>query len=84
MKAKKRERYRIRIKEVEADLLKFGLSAGSVRKLIYRYPVGVLERLVEATKKRQPDEPASYFLSGLKKSSIKHRVQPDLTEDEEI
>jgi len=84
MKAKKRERYRIRIKKVEADLLEFGISAGSVRKLIYRYPVGVLERLIEATKKRQPDDPASYFLNGLKKSRMKHSVQRNLTDDEEV
>jgi len=84
MKAKKREPYRIRIKKVEADLLEFGISAGSVRKLIYRYPVGVLERLIEATRKRQPDDPASYFLNGLKKSTMKHRVQRNLTDVEEI
>ena len=84
MKAKKRERYRLRVKEVEADLLKFGISAGSIRKLIYRYPVGVLERLIEATKKRQPDDSASYFLNGLKKSTMKHRVQRNLTDDEEV
>jgi hypothetical protein len=84
MKAKKRERYRIRVKEVEADLLKFGISAGSVRKLIYRYPVGVLEKLIEATRKRQPDDAASYFLNGLKKSRMKHRVQRNLTDVEEI
>jgi hypothetical protein len=84
MKAKKREHYRIRIKEVEADLLKFGISAGSVRKLIYCYPVGVLERLIEVTKKRQPDDPDSYFLNGLKKSRMKHRVQRNLTDIEEV
>jgi hypothetical protein len=84
MKAKKRERYRIRVKEVEADLLDFGVSAGSVRKLIYRYPVGVLERLVEATRKRQPDDPGSYFLNGLRKSTMKHRVQRNLTDVEEM
>jgi len=60
------------------------ISAGSVRKLIYRYPVGVLERLIEATRKRQPDDPASYFLNGLKKSTMKHRVQRNLTDVEEI
>jgi len=84
MKEKKKERYRMRIKEVEADLLKFGLSAGSVRKLIYRYPVGVLERLIEATKKRHPNDPASYFLNGLKKSRMKHGVQRNLTDVEEV
>ena len=84
MEAKKRERYRIRIKEVEADLLKFGISANSVKKLIYRYPVGVLEKLIKATKKRQPNDPANYFLNGLKKSRMKHSVQPNLTDVEEV
>ena len=67
MKAQKKERPWIRIKRVEADLLKFGISTGSVRKLIYCYPLGVLERLIKATEKRQPVEPAIYFLNGLKK-----------------
>jgi len=75
MRAQKEEKYWIRIKRVEADLLKFGISAGSVRKLIYCYPIGVLERLIKATEKRQPEEPATYFLNGLKKSRMKHRPE---------
>ena len=81
MGAKKKEKYWIRITRVEADLLKFGLSAGSVRKLIYCYPVGLLERLIKATEKRQPSEPASYFLNGLKKSRMKHRLQHNLSKN---
>jgi hypothetical protein len=73
MKAQKMEKYWIRIKRVEADLLKFGISTGSVRQLTYCYPIGVLERLIKATEKRQPREPAAYFLNGLKKSRMKHR-----------
>jgi hypothetical protein len=64
-------------------LLKFDISPNSVRKLTYCYPIGVLERLIEATKKRQPSEPATYFLNGLKKSRMKHRPQLDSMEDEE-
>jgi len=82
MRTEKKERYGIRIQRVEADLLKFGISAGRVRKLIYCYPVGVLERLSKATEKRQPSQPAIYFLKGLKKSRMKHRPQPNLIEDE--
>jgi len=77
------EKYWIRIKRVEADLLKFGISAGSVRKLVYCYPIGVLEKLIKATEKRQPREPSSYFLNGLKKSRMKHRTEATLIEDED-
>jgi len=83
MKTLKQEKYWIRIKKVENDLLKFGISTGSVRKLIYRYPVSVLERLIKATEKRQPGEPATYFLNGLKKSRMKHRPEVTLIRDED-
>jgi hypothetical protein len=75
MKAEKKENYWIRIKRVEADLLKFGISSGLAKKLIYCYPLGVLERLIKATEKRQPGEPATYFLNGVKKSTMKHGLQ---------
>ena len=68
-------RYWVRIKRVEADLLKFGISTGLARKLIYSYPLGVLERLIRATEKRQPRERATYFLGGVKKSRMKHGLQ---------
>jgi hypothetical protein len=83
MRTEMEKRYWIRIKRVEADLLKFGISTGSARSLTHCYPVGLLERLITATKKRQPDNPASYFLNGLKKSRMKHRPQPGLIEDED-
>ena len=82
MRTKKKEEYWIRIKRVEADLLKLGISDGSVRKLVYCYPIAVLERLIRATEKRQPVEPATYLLNGLKKSRMKHRPQANLIEDE--
>jgi len=83
MRTQKKEKYWIRIKRVETDLLKFGISAGSVRRLISSYPLRVLERLIKATEKRQPKEPATYFLNGLKKSRMKHRPQRNLIRDED-
>ena len=82
MRTPRKERYWIRVKRVEADLLEFGISTGSARKLIYSYPLGVLERLIKATDKRQPRELATYFLNGLKKSRMKHRLQRAPTGDE--
>ena len=75
MKAEKKENYWIRIKRVKADLLKFGISSGLAKKLIYSYRLSVLERLIRATEKRQPREPGTYFLNGLKKSRMKHGLQ---------
>ncbi|MBN2187067.1 MAG: hypothetical protein JW732_06420 [Dehalococcoidia bacterium] len=83
MKTLKQQKYWVRIRKLETDLLKFGISTGSVRKLIYRYPVSVLERLIKATEKRQPGEPATYFLNGLKKSRMKHRPEATLIKDED-
>lgn len=83
MKAEKKENYWIRIKRVKADLLKFGISSDLAKKLIYCYPLGVLERLIKATEKRQPGEPATYFLNGLKKSRMKHGLQRGPIGDED-
>jgi len=83
MKAEKKENYWIRIKRVKADLLKFGISSGLAKKLIYCYHLGVLERLIKATEKRQPGEPATYFLNGLKKSRMKHGLQRGAIRDED-
>ena len=82
MRTEKKERYWIRIKRVEADLLKFGIGTGLVKNLLYCYPLGVLERLIKATEKRQPEEPATYFLNGLKKSRMKHRPERNPIGDE--
>jgi len=78
-----RERGRKRIKRVETDLVKLGVNSSTVRNLIRYYPVGLLEKLISATEKRQPEEPATYFLNGLKRSKIKHRIQHNPTEDED-
>jgi hypothetical protein len=84
MKAERKESYRARTRKVEANLLQFGISAGLAKKLTYFYPLGVLERLIKATEKRQPQEPATYFLKGLKKSRMKHDLQRGLIGDEDI
>jgi len=71
----KKDRYWIRIKRVEAGLLKFGIGTGLARKLVHSYPLGVLEKLMRATEKSQPRGPTIYFLGGLKKSRVKHGIQ---------
>jgi hypothetical protein len=81
--AKEKGKYWIRAEKVEANLLEFGFSAGSVRKFVECYPIGLLERLIRETGKRQPSNPASYFLKGLKKSRMKHRAQHNLIGDED-
>jgi hypothetical protein len=75
MGTERKEGHRTTVKRVEADLLKFGISAGLAKKLIYSYRLSVLERLARATEKRQPREPGTYFLNGLKKSRMKHGLQ---------
>jgi hypothetical protein len=84
MNVEKKESYRARIKKVEADLIRFGISSGLTKKLTYSYSLGVLERLIKATEKRRPGEPATYFLNGLKKSTMKHRLQHGSIEAEDI
>jgi hypothetical protein len=83
MKVERKESYRARTKRVEADLLEFGISSGLTKKLTYFYPLDVLERLIKATEKRQPGEPATYFLNGLKKSRMKHGLQRGPIGDED-
>ena len=84
MKAEKKESYWARTKRVEADLLEISIGSGLAKKLVYSYPLGVLERLIQATKKRQPGEPATYFLKGLKKSRMKRGVQRGPIGEEDI
>jgi hypothetical protein len=84
VKTEKKEGRWVRTRRVEADLLEFGISSGLAKKLTYFYPLGVLERLIKATKKRQPGEPATYFLKGLKKSRMKHKLQRGSIGEEDI
>jgi hypothetical protein len=84
MQSEKKESYWIRIKKVKADLLELGISSGLAKKLIYSYRLSVLERLIKATEKRQPREPVTYFLNGLRRSAMKHELQRGPMGDEDI
>jgi len=84
MESEKKESYRARTKRVEVDLLEFGISSGLAKKLTYSYRLGVLERLIKATEKRQPGEPATYFLNGLKRFRMKRELQRGPIGDEDI
>ena len=53
-------------------LREFGVSMGLARRTVYRYPLNLLEKLINETKKRQPSNPDDYFLNGLKRSRIKY------------
>jgi hypothetical protein len=70
------EKYDIRRKRVRATLIEFGIERELVKKIDRDHPVGVLERIIKATKKRQPQDPADYFLRGLNYSRIKHGRPP--------
>jgi len=67
-----KESYHARRKRIYDTLRKFGVSIGLAKRIVYRYPLKLLEKLVEETEKRQPSNPADYFLNGLKKSRIKY------------
>jgi hypothetical protein len=63
---KPREEYWKRRDKVRRVLIEWGFGNGLVRDINREHPVGVLEEIIEATKKRDPKEPAKYFLNGLK------------------
>ena len=67
-----KEKYDIRRKRVRATLIEFGISRDLVKSIDREHPVSVLERILEATKKRQPEDKANYFLKGLNYSRVKH------------
>jgi hypothetical protein len=83
MRTEKAEVHWRRARRAESDLLKFRISAGLAKKLVYSFRLSVLERLIKATEKRQPGEPGTYFLNGLKKSRIKHGLQRAAIGDED-
>ena len=76
MKMKKKNEkeisYYAREKGVQSTLYKFGIGIGLAKRVTYRYPIRVLEKLIAETKKRQPEDPANYFLNGLKRSRVKY------------
>ena len=71
-KKRNKESYHARRKRVYDKLCEYGISIGLAKRTVYRYPLTVLEKLIEKTEKRQPDNPANYFLNGLKRSRIKY------------
>lgn len=66
------ESYHTRRKRVYDKLLEFDVSIGLTKRIVYCYPLKLLEKLIEETEKRQPKNPADYFLNGLKRSRIKY------------
>ena len=71
-----KEKYDIRRKRVRATLIEFGINGELVKSIDREHPVGVLERIIEATKKRQPKDKGDYFLKGLNYSRVKHGKPP--------
>jgi hypothetical protein len=84
VRVEKKESYWARGRRVEAGLIGFGVSSGLAKKLIYSYPLGLLERLIKATDERQPGKPAPYLLNGLKKARVKQGLQRGPIADEDI
>ncbi len=69
-KEKKTESHHTRRKQAYETLHAFGISIGRSKRIVYRYPLSLIEELIEETKKRQPVAPADYFLNGLKRSRV--------------
>jgi|GEM_PF-1528696 len=71
-KDEKKESYYSRRKRVYDTLREFGVSKGLAKRIMYRYPIKLLEKLIKETENRQPGNPADYFLNGLKRSRVKY------------
>jgi len=71
-KKRNKESYHARKKRAHTTLREFGISIGLAKRIVYRYPLRLIEKLVKETEKRQPNNPADYFLNGLKRSRIKY------------
>jgi len=69
-------KYDIRRKRARATLIEFGISRDLVKSIDREHPVSVLERIIEATKERQPEDKANYLLKGLEYSRVKHGRLP--------
>ncbi len=69
---KPKEEYWKRRKKVRRVLIEWGIKKELVKSINREHPVGVLEKIIEATKKRNPKDSAKYFLNGLNYSRIKH------------
>jgi hypothetical protein len=73
---KPKEEYWRRRRKVRTALTEWGISKEVVKDIDREHPVGVLEKIIEATRKRSPENPAKYFLNGLNYSRIKHDRSP--------
>ncbi len=71
-KKKNKESYHARRKRVHDTLHEYGVGRGLSKRIVYRYPLNLLEKLIEETEKRQSINPADYFLNGLKRSRIQY------------
>lgn len=69
-KEKNTESYYARRKKSYETLHGFGMSIGRSKRIVYRYPLSLIEKLIEETKNRKPVAPSDYFLNGLKRSRI--------------
>ena len=68
----KKESYYTRRKKVYDTLREFGVNIGLSKRIMYRYPLNLLEKLVQETERRRSETPADYFLNGLKRSRIRY------------
>jgi hypothetical protein len=69
-KKKNKESYHARRKRVYDTLREFGVNIELSKRILYRYPLNLLKKLIEETENRQSVTPADYFLNGLKRSGI--------------
>jgi hypothetical protein len=71
-KKKNKESYHARRKRVYDTLREFGVNIELSKRILYRYPLNLLKKLIEETENRQSVTPADYFLNGLKRSRIQY------------
>ena len=73
-----KEGYNIRKKRVRDTLIEWGIPGKLIRKIINPlHKLGDLEKIVHATGKRNPQDPAEHFLKGLNYYRQKH-AKPSL------
>jgi hypothetical protein len=71
-KKENKESYHVRRKKVYDRLREFGVSISLSKRIVYRYPLNLLEKLIDETENRHSVTPADYFLNGLKRSRIQY------------
>ena len=67
-----KESYNARRNKVYDTLCEFGISIGRSKRIVSRYPLKLLEKLIIETEKRQPSDLADYFLNGLKRARVQY------------